>query len=322
LNNKVKEFARRHSLEIGLMVITILVWILFIITSPRTFLSPRIYRTFMSTVPFVGLLALGLTFVLAIGEIDLSFPSTMAVGGMCFGLTFAATNSIVLGILAALAGGLVVGLINGILVTKVGMPSIVATLGMMFFLRGFVTLSTDGSAISLRALGDHTLYPVFSGTFLTIPMQTVWFLFLSVFLGFILYRHQFGDNVLFVGDNSHTADLMGISVSKTKIAVFVIMGMLAALSGTMDVFRLRTWWPTQGQGYFMTAFATVFVGGTSMKGGQGTVFGTFVAAFLIGSLEAGIVAAGLAGFWTQLIYGLIIVVSVSIHTYLRRLGIT
>ncbi len=313
---------RKYRLELGLLVITILVWLLFIITSPGTFLSPDIYFTFMTTVPFVGLLALGLTFVLAIGEINLTFPSTMAVGGLFFGLAFTATNSIILGVMAALGGGFLVGLTNGILITKVGMPSIVASLGMMFFLRGAVTLITDGSSIVMTGVSDHALYPVFTGTILNIPMQTVWFLILSIFLGFILYRHQFGDNVLFTGDNSHTAELMGISVTRTKIAVFIIMAMLAALSGVMDVFRLRTWWPTQGEGYFMTAFATVFVGGTSMKGGQGTIFGTFLAAFLIGSLEAGIVAAGLAGFWTQLIYGLIIIVSVSIHTYLRRIGAT
>ncbi|SDL04424.1 ABC transporter permease [Halarsenatibacter silvermanii] len=313
---------RKYRLELGLVVITFLVWLLFIITSPDTFLSPDIYFTFMTTVPFVGLLALGLTFVLAIGEINLTFPSTMAVGGLFFGLAFSATNSIILGVLAALAGGFIVGLTNGILITKVGMPSIVASLGMMFFLRGAVTLLTDGSSIVMTGISEHSLYPLFTGTILFIPMQTVWFLILSIFLGFILYRHQFGDNVLFTGDNAHTAELMGISVTKTKIAVFIIMAMLAALSGVMDVFRLRTWWPTQGEGYFMTAFATVFVGGTSMKGGQGTIFGTFLAAFLIGSLEAGIVAAGLAGFWTQLIYGFIIVVSVSIHTYLRKIGAT
>ncbi len=300
------------------MIITFLVWLLFITVSPSAFLSPRIYYSFMTTVPFVGLLALGLTFVLAIGEIDLSFPSTMAVGGMAFSMVYLASGSIIMGIFAALLGGAAVGIVNGLLVTKVGMPSIVATLGMMFFVRGAVVLISDGSSYSLRNLGANPLYAIFTGSVFTIPAQTIWFLFLSIFLGFILYRHKFGDNVLFTGDSEKTSQLMGINVSRTKIAVFVLMGMLAALSGSMDVFRLRTWWPTQGQGYFMTAFATVFVGGTSMKGGQGTVIGTFIAAFLIGSLEAGIVAAGLAGFWTQLIYGFLIIISVTIHTFLRR----
>ena len=304
------------------MIITFLVWLLFITVSPSAFLSPRIYYSFMTTVPFVGLLALGLTFVLAIGEIDLSFPSTMAVGGMAFSMVYLASGSIIMGIFAALLGGAAVGIVNGLLVTKVGMPSIVATLGMMFFVRGAVVLISDGSSYSLRNLGANPLYAIFTGSVFTIPAQTIWFLFLSIFLGFILYRHKFGDNVLFTGDSEKTSQLMGINVSRTKIAVFVLMGMLAALSGSMDVFRLRTWWPTQGQGYFMTAFATVFVGGTSMKGGQGTVIGTFIAAFLIGSLEAGIVAAGLAGFWTQLIYGFLIIISVTIHTFLRRIGAT
>jgi len=153
-----------------------------------------------------------------------------------------------------------------------------------------------------------------------IPVPALWFIALAIALWFILFRHKFGNYVLFAGDNEGAAWMMGINVDRTKTMVFVLMGTLAAFAGLIDSFRLLKWWPTMGEGYMLTTFATVFVGGTSMFGGEGSMLGTFIGAFLIGSLEAGIVAAGLSGFWTRLIYGLLILIAVTIHTLLRRGG--
>lgn len=308
----------KYRMQLGLVVITAMVLVLFMIGSPRAFLSGNIYRTFLSTIPFVGIMALGLTLILASGQIDLSFPSTMALSGYAFAVIFTMTESVFLGLVVALLAGALIGIGNGLLVTKIGIPPIIVTLGMMFFIRGVVHVLAGGLAVPLRALSGTNWFKVFSGTFVGIPVQSVWFLLLGVFLWFILFRHRLGDSILFIGDNEETAGMMGINVHRTKIVAFAIMGMLAAFAGVLDLFRLRTWWPTMGEGYLMTTMAAVFVGGTSMFGGEGTIFGTFIGAFLIGSLEAGIVASGMSGFWTQLIYGLLIIVSVTIHTLLRR----
>jgi len=96
------------------------------------------------------------------------------------------------------------------------------------------------------------------------------------------------------------------------------MGVMASLAGILSCYRMRTWWPTMGEGYMMMTMAAAFVGGTSMAGGEATIFGTFLASFLIGSLEAGIVAAGLSGFWTRFICGLLIIISVTIHVLVKR----
>jgi simple sugar transport system permease protein len=96
------------------------------------------------------------------------------------------------------------------------------------------------------------------------------------------------------------------------------MAVMASFAGILDIFRMRTWWPTMGEGYLMMVVATVFVGGTSMHGGDATILGTLIGAFLIGSLEAGIVAAGLSGFWTRFIYGLLIIAAVTLHTILKK----
>jgi simple sugar transport system permease protein len=309
----------KYKMQVGLIIIFSLVLALFMITSPRVFLRPTIYLAFLATIPFVGIMGLGLTFVLVSGEIDLSFPSVMAFSGYVFAIVFSATGSIFLGILSGLASGAVIGMLNGLLVSKIGIPSIVVTLGMMFLIRGFINVLSGGLGKSLTSLMGNPWHSALAGkTGGLIPAQSLWFLALAVILWFILFRHGFGNRVLFVGDNEDAARMMGVKVDKTKTMVFILMGLLAAFAGLIDSFRLLKWWPTMGEGYLMTTIATVFVGGTSMFGGEGTILGTFIGAFLIGSLEAGIVAVGLSGFWTQVIYGLIILIAVTIHTLLRR----
>ncbi|RCW55415.1 ABC transporter permease [Halanaerobium sp. ST460_2HS_T2] len=314
LNSKIWE---RFKTQIALFTIAIFVLLLFIITSPSVFLSPQIYRSFLSTVPFVGVMALGLTLILAMGEIDLSFPSVMALSGFVFALTFQFTGSVFLGIISCLLTGAFIGMFNGVLITKIGIPAIVVTIGMQFFIRGLSNVLSQGRAYSMK-VSDHILYKVFAGEIFNIPAQAIWFLLLSILLWAVLFRHKFGEHVLFVGDNEDATRMMGINVDRTKIYAFMIMGAAASFAGILDVFRMRTWWPTMGEGYLMMTVATVFVGGTSMFGGEATVLGTFIGAFLIGSLEAGIVAAGLSGFWTLLIYGLLILVAVTIHTIMNR----
>ncbi|MBW1933720.1 MAG: ABC transporter permease [Deltaproteobacteria bacterium] len=309
----------RYRTQLGLITIFALILASFMLTSPRVFLRPTIYLAFLSTVPFVGIMGLGLTLVLISGEIDMSFPSVMAFSGYVCATIFSATGSIVLGVVGGLASGAGIGALNGTLIRRIGIPSIVVTLGMMFLIRGCINVLSGGLGKSFTVLIGHPLHSALVGKIGGfIPAQSVWFVALTVILWLILFRHKFGNYVLFVGDNEGAARMMGINVDRTKTIVFILMGTLAAFAGLIDSFRMLKWWPTMGEGYMLTTFATVFVGGTSMFGGEGTILGTFIGAFLIGSLEAGIVAAGLSGFWTQVIYGLLILIAVTIHTLLRR----
>ncbi len=311
--------AKTYNMQLGLTFIALLILVLFMVTAPGTFLKPRIYISFLSTTPFIGIAGLGLTLVLVSGEIDLSFTAVMAFAGFVFAATMGFTGSIILGILAGLAAGSVVGMLNGLLVTLIGIPSIVVTLGMQFLIRGATNIIAAGRATTLTEIAGTPLYNLLVGEINgIIPAQAIWFLVLAIAIWLLLFRHRFGDHILFSGDNPETAKMMGVSVTKTKILVFVVFGLLGAFAGILDSFRLRTWWPTMGEGYLMTTMAAVFVGGTSMFGGEGTIYGTFLGAFLIGSLEAGIVAAGLSGFWTRFIYGILIIIAVTVHTLLRR----
>jgi simple sugar transport system permease protein len=134
----------------------------------------------------------------------------------------------------------------------------------------------------------------------------------------LLYRHRLGQNAHVIGDNQQAARLMGIPIRRTRIVLFVLTGMAAAFAGVMNSFQVSNLYPGMGAGYLLPTLAAVFVGGTSVFGGRGTVWGTFVGAFMIGGIRAGIVAVGLTDFYTDLIYGAIILVSISIHAVLQR----
>lgn len=310
---------RRYGVQIGIVVVAFIVWLLFLIGSPRTFLSYPIYNAFMSSTPYFALVAIPLTLVVITKEIDLSFPSIMAWGMAVYALVMNFANSPLLAFVVCLAAGAFAGWLNGIIITKVGIPSLVATIGTQFFWRGVVLVLRAGSGASLGASKGTLVDTLLVGRlFDKIPAQFIWTILIAVVVWFVLNRHRFGAHVYLTGDNEDSARLMGINVDRTKIKVFAIVGLAAAFSGLVQSLDVSYFWPTVGEGQLLNTLASVFLGGTSVFGGTGTIFGTFVASFIIGAINAGIVAAGLTGFWTQLIYGLIIVVSVGVQTVVGR----
>lgn len=315
----LSRFARQHATQIGTLAVGMLVWLVFVVGAPRTFLSYNIYQAFMSTTPFFALMALPLTMVVIAGEIDLSFPSIMALGMTAYAFTLVYTGSLLLAFVACGLAGILAGLVNGVIVAGLGIPSLVATIGTQFFWRGVVLVSTGGSGVSLVPTRGTAFYSIMVGRVAgLIPAQMLWTIAVAAAAAFLLNRHRFGAHVYLIGDNIESAKLMGVNVRQRKTLLFVIMGWAAAFAGLLASLEVTYFWPTLGDGYLLTTIASVFLGGTSVFGGTGSVLGTFVACFIIGAINAGIVAIGLTGFWTQLIYGLIIVVSVTLQTVLSR----
>jgi simple sugar transport system permease protein len=321
--------ARTYGLQIGIFCVLLVIWGLFVLGAPDTFLSPNIYAAFMSTIPFFAVIALPLTMVVVAGEMDLSFPSIMGVGMVAFVNTLTLTNSAVASFVAALVAGFVVGLLNGVIVVRLGIPSLVATLGTQFFWRGFVLVVTDAGGFSLvpiKATGLRQALVGRLGGYL--PAQMLWAIIVAILVWVILNRHKFGAHVYLIGDNVESARLMGVNVDRTRIINFALLGTAAAFGGVLSSLEQSYFWVSLGEGYLLKTMASVFLGGTSVFGGVGTVFGTFIGCLIIGTIEAGIVAIGtieiggfvlkLSGFWTQLIYGLIIVISVSLQNLLSR----
>jgi simple sugar transport system permease protein len=319
--------SRELRLELSITGVLVGIFLLFILGSPQTFTRFDIYYSFMSTIPFSGIMALAITFVIITGEMDLSFPSIMGYSTWVFSKLINVfieqgmnpNLTILIATLGCFLTGLAAGALNGILVNKVRIPSLVATIGTMFFWRGMVNVCGQGFGLSLVPVSETVLFKVFVGRLGgLIPAQAIWLVVLAAVFWFVLRRHRFGSHVLIVGDNVESARMMGVRVERVKTIVFMQMGLFASLAGIMASLEVTYLWPSLGEGYLLRTLASVFVGGTSVFGGVGTIFGTFVGSIIIGSLEGGIVAIGLTGFWTQLIYGLIIVVSLSIYSILRR----
>jgi simple sugar transport system permease protein len=313
---------RRHALQIGITAVAFAIWLLFLFGATRTFTSREIYAAFMSTTPFFGIIALPLTMVVITGEIDLSFPSIMSLGMLTFSTVLMMTANPWIALVACLATGLAAGLFNGFLISWFLVPSLVVTIGTQFLWRGAVQVLTGGNGMSLVATRDTPFYNLFVGRIAGwIPMQFIWMIIIAILVWILLNRHRFGAHVYLIGDNADSAKLMGVNVGSTKTIVYGITGLAAAFAGLVVSLELSYYWPTLGEGYLLNTLSSVFLGGTSVFGGTGTIYGTFVASFIVGAISAGIVAIGWSGFWTQFIYGMIIVISVIIQAYIgRRLG--
>ena len=324
----LKRFARANSAQLGILGVFLTLWLIFIISAPNTFLSSQIYSAFMASIPFFAIMAIPLTIVVIAAEIDLSFPSIMAMGMVAFSFTYNttgfignATIQVGLAILAALVTGALIGSLNGFIIVKFGIPSLVVTIGTQFFWRGAVLVLTQGANFTLTYITDTFFYPLLVGKIGGyFPMQMVWLIVVTVIGWVLLNRHRFGAHIYLIGDNVKSAELMGINTSRTRIQAFMLIGIISAFAGVVASFYVAYFWPSLGDGYLLSTLASVFLGGTSVFGGTGTILGTFLGAFIIGAIEAATVAIGLTGFWTQLIYGLIIVLSVMMHTYLRKRG--
>jgi len=291
---------------------------LFMFMAPNVFLGYRIYMSFLATVPPVLVLALGLTLVIAAGEIDLSFPSVIAFSGFIFAYLYREHGLTWIAFAAALAGGALVGYVNGLLVAGFGIPSIIATLGTQFFWGGITTVLSGGLSYNIRLVKDEVIWSLFVGRIGPVPVQAFWSLGLAVLLWFILNRHRFGEHLLFIGDNRNVARVLGVNVDRERIKVFVLMGVLGGFAAVLLTLENKNFFNTQGSGFLLIALAGVFIGGTSIFGGKGTIVGTFFGAFIIGMIEAGLVASGIQGFWVRAVVGIVFVVAVIFHLTMEQ----
>jgi simple sugar transport system permease protein len=209
-------------------------------------------------------------------------------------------------------------LFNGIVITLVGIPSLVVTIGTQFLFRGLTLVLVDGRSFALVEAQASPAYDLLVGRPFGVPMSFWWLVLASVATWVLLNRHRLGQNAYAIGDNRHAALLMGIPIRRTRITLFVLTGLLAAFAGLLNSLQIVNFYPGMGDGYLLPTLAAVFVGGTSVFGGRGSVWGTFIGAFMIGGITAGIIAVGLTDYYTNLIYGAVILISVSIHAILQR----
>ena len=307
-----------------IIIVFALLLLLFMYQAPEVFLAPYIYTTFLSTLPPLILLATGLTFVIGAGEIDLSFPSIIAFSGFVFAVLFKEYDLGWIAVVAGLASGILVGFLNGIIIAKVGIPSFMTTLGTQFFWAGMATVLSGGKSYALRGAEESSVWQWIVGRpfasastpwLQQLSIQALWTAIIVGFLWLILTRHRFGEHAMFIGDSNDVSRVVGIDVDREKIKIFTLMGFLAACAAIILTLENKNFFGNQGQGYLLTAIASVLIGGTSIFGGRATIVGTVFGCFIIGMVEAGLVAAGLTGAWVRTVQGLIFLASIIFYMY-------
>ena len=316
---KPPSFWRRFGMQFGIWAVGIGIWLTFVFTASETFTSKDIYLAFASTTPMFALMAIPLTLIIITGEIDLSFPSISALATGVFAKYYSGGGSVWVALILALFAGVVCGYINGWLTTKFSIPSLVITIGTGFLFRGVELAWMNGSGVELTDSGLDGIKEILVGrTFFGIANQFWWTILATAILWHILNRTRFGAHIFLTGDNKVSAQLMGVNVTKVKMRTFAIMGFFAAFAGLVSSLDISYFWPTMGEGQLMNAIAAVFLGGTSVFGGIGTLTGTFVGSFIIGGINAGIVASGLTAFFTQIFFGLVIILSVILQAIISK----
>ncbi|WP_432289094.1 ABC transporter permease (plasmid) [Aminobacter sp. BA135] len=255
------------------------------------------------------IMAIGLVFVMSAGEIDLSIGSTVAVAALAAAVTMQGYG-LVPGVLAGLGCGLLIGLVNGVLVAYVRLPSFLVTLATLGLFAGVSRSMTDLRSIPVTNEAFTGFFG--SGSMLGIP-SLIWWTAIAVAFGHILYREtRFGAHVLAIGDNARAASVSGISVPKMRLAVLMISGALAGLAGLLYAGRLQAAKYTLGETDLMTVIAAVIVGGTLLNGGKGSIIGALVGSLMMGMLNNGLILMGLSVSDQMIVRGLIILAAVAV----------
>lgn len=253
-----------------------------------------------------ALLAAGQTYVIILAEIDLSVGAILGISSIVTAFTLQ-DQPLVVGLLAGWGVGALAGLVNGLLVTKLRMPSFIATLAMMSVLSGLTLQLSQGNPVSIE---DDTFLAIGQASPLGVP-NPVWIMLVAfVVFGLVLARSRYGRHVYAVGDNEDAARLAGIEVHRVKILAFVISGLLASTAGFILAARLGTAQPTAGTGLELAAIAAVIIGGTSLAGGRGALAGTLIGALLLGVIDNGLNLLDVSPFLQGVVKGLVILVAI------------
>ena len=308
------------------------VTLVFSLLSPE-FLTTGNLSILVKHVAINAILAIGMTFVILSGGIDLSVGSIVGFSGMVAGLLL--SRGLVLEslgivvyphawfvVVLALLAGMAIGAINGWIVSRLGVAPFIATLGSMYVARGAALLMSDGATFPNLG-GDASLantgFPwIGAANFAGLPVPVWMMAVLAAAAMFIASRTPFGRHIYAVGGNERAARLSGVRVAQVRLRVYVISGFCAALVGLIIAAQLGAAHPATGTTFELNAIAAVVLGGTSLMGGSGTVGGTLIGAFVIGVLADGLVLLGVSEFWQMVVKGLVIVLAVVLDQFQKR----
>jgi ribose/xylose/arabinose/galactoside ABC-type transport system permease subunit len=265
----------------------------------------------------IGIIACGMTFAIILGGFDLSVGSVTALSSVVGATLMIDLDgfAIPIGIAGALLACLVVGAINGLLIAYVGVNPFVSTLGTMTVVRGLLYVATNATPRFGVPYGFTTLG---LGKLAGIPIPTIIFVIVALLLGFVLHKTRFGHYIYAVGGNAVAASEMGVNARRVRFAVYVLVSACAALAGIILIGQTASATPQAALGYELTAIAAVIVGGATLGGGSGRMWGTIVGVFLLGVIANALNLFGVSPFWQPVATGSILVVAVAVDGYSGR----
>ena len=279
--------------------------IFFSILLPGKFLTVSNILNISMQTAMISIMAVGMTFVIATGQIDLSIGSITAVSALVVALLLRSTGNIFVSVVVALIVGCIIGFINGVLVTQLNIPSFLVTLGTMGIFRGFSMWVTSTQAVPIN---NNTFTQLFGlGTIFGIPVLLYWTVAILALGLIIMKKTAFGKKVLAVGGNDIAANYSGINIARTKTIVMMFTAVAAAFAGILYAGRLGAGRYTFGEGDELSVIAAVILGGTSMAGGTANVFGSVVGSILVGIINNGLIIGGLSVSQQMMVRGAIVI---------------
>ncbi|TNH06901.1 ABC transporter permease [Testudinibacter sp. TR-2022] len=302
-NNRLTQYLR----QLGGIFLALIILCVFFSLANNRFMSVANFMNILQQVSVVAIAAFGMTWVILLGEIDLSIGSIIAVSGMVAAQVLALDYGLFTALFVTLFAGAVMGFINGALTAKLALPSFIVTVATMGIYRGMVSLPTNGAPQMITnsdwtAIGNSALFGI--------PV-VIWVLVLLFLINHIvLSKTVFGRKAYLTGGNIEAAQYSGIQTARVKIWIFTLSGIMAAIAGILLSSRLYSAQTNAGMGYELDAIAAAVLGGTSLTGGVGTMIGTLVGALIIGILNNGMNMMSVPYFYQLIVKGIVILVAV------------
>ena len=298
----------------GLLGIYVLLIVILSILSPY-FLSVNNFFNILVAVAVIGIMAVTTTMVIVSGGIDLSIGSVVAIAGVMVAL-LSQFMPIFLAALVALVIGMVVGYINGLAVTRFNINPLIATLGMLSIVRGIAFAASGGLT---RDIFDPAFSFLGQGYLLGIPFQVIVMVLLFLLTAWLMRRTTFGRAIYAVGGNAQAARLAGLPVRRLQMAVYVLSGLSAALAGVFLASQLSAGAPAAATGIELSVIAAVILGGSSLSGGKGTIWGTLLGVLILGTLNNGLTLLNVSSYYQDVARGLVLLFAVGLDQLRLRL---
>jgi ribose transport system permease protein len=309
----IQTVARQGGLVAALGVLVVVFTVLY-----PGFVSTNNGLNILTGASIIAILAIGQTFVIITGGIDLSVGSILALSAMIGALLMNAGTPVPAAILVALLAGGAAGLLNGLLVVTTGVTPFIVTLGTMSVFNGLALVINTGRPV--YELPTDFTAGVLTMEYAGVPAPVWIMIAATIFFGIVLRRTILGEYALAIGGNEEAARLAGISVNRWKLSIYVLAGVLAAAGGVLTAARLGTADPTAGSDLLLVSIAAAVMGGASLFGGEGSIVGAMVGAVLITTLQTGLTLLGVASFYQLIAVGSVIIVAVAADQFARRRG--